>query len=158
MKQQKTKEKPKAIYKVMSVAVSSGKMGMVLFMNKQLVTLKVSAKASRTTEQASQQMQKWIDKFNPDCIVTEQLDGDSRKHGRTPELIQAISKTITKHPILHIEVKREQTFNNKYEEAEILSERYLQLKPYLTKKHKIWQSEDRRMILFEAVANAEQII
>ena len=158
MKQQKIKEKPKAIYKVMSVSVSSGKMGMVLFMNKQLVTLKVSAKASKNTEQASQQMQKWIDKFNPDCIVTEELNADSRKHGRTPELIQAISETITKHPILHVEVRREQGFKNKYEEAEALSNRYLQLKPYLTKKHNIWQSEDRRMILFEAASNAERII
>jgi len=38
----KTKKKPQHIYKTMSIAVSSGKVGMVMFKNKQLAVLKLN--------------------------------------------------------------------------------------------------------------------
>lgn len=154
----KGKNKPKQVYKTMSVAVSSGKMGMAMFINRQLVLLKSSIKAAKSTEQAAKQMRVWIGQYRPDVIVTEQLDESSRKHGRTPEIIQTITEVVQSKSILHVEVTRHHDYANKHEEAEALSERYLQLKPYLPNKRNIWQSEDRRMMLFEAVSNAEQII
>ena len=154
----KEKNKPKQVYKTMSIAVSSGKMGMVLFMNRQLVVLKSSTKAAKSTEQAAKQMQAWIEKYSPDVIVTEKLTKSSRKHGRTIEIIQTITEVIQSKSILHVEVKRQHQYANKHEEAQALSERYLQLKTYLPNKRKIWEAEDRRMMLFEAVSNAEQII
>jgi len=158
MKKTKTKEKPQHIYKTMSIAVSSGKVGMVMFMNKQLAVLKLSVKASKSTEQAKKQMRKWIDQYQPDCIVTEQLDKQSRKHGRTPELIDAMNEVIHQHAILHVEMKRQQDFKNKYEEANALAEQYPQLKPHLKHERKIWQSEEPSMMLFEAVRNVEEVI
>ena len=150
--------KPRQVYKTMSIAVSSGKMGMVLFMNRQLVVLKTSIKAAKSTEQAAKQMQAWIDKYSPDVIVTEQLGDGSRKSGRTTEIIQTLTGVIQSKSILHVEVKRQHQYANKHEEAEALSERYLQLKPYLPNKRKIWEAEDRRMMLFESVSNAQHIL
>lgn len=161
MKHKETKQlqgKPKAHYKIMSVSVSSGAVGMVMFNNKNLTVLKTSAEAAKSMEKAKQQMMKWIDKYNPDCIVTEKLDERSRKHGRTPELIDAIAEAIQAKPILHVEVTRQYDQKNKYDEAKELSGRYPLLGKYLPSKRNIWQSEDRRMMLFEAVSNAEQII
>jgi len=154
----KEKNKQKPVYKTMSISVSSGKMGMVMFMNKQLVLLKSSVRASKSPQQAAKQVSVWIGQYNPDCIVTEQLDKQSRKGGKTPELIACMVKTIQDIPILHVEVKRQQSHSNKYKEAKALVNRHLQLKPYLQPKRNIWQSENRRMMLFEAVSNAEQII
>lgn len=135
----------------MSIACSSGKIGMVMFMDDKLVLMKISVHASKSAERAKKQAKKWIDQYKPDCIVSERLDEISRKHGRTPELIEAIKEAIAKEPIKHKEVRREQKYPNKYEEANTLVERYPQLKPYLPDKRKIWNSEDRRMALFEAV-------
>ena len=150
--------KPRQVYKTMSIAVSSGKMGMVLFMNRQLVVLKSSIKAAKSTEQAAKQMQVWIEKYSPDVIVTEQLNESSRKHGRTIDIMQTILEVVQSKSILHVEVKRQHNYANKHEEAQALSDRYLQLQPYLPSKRKIWEAEDRRMMLFEAVSNAVQTI
>lgn len=155
---QKLEQKQKAHYKIMSVSVSSGTVGMVMFNNKNLTVLKTSAEAANSIQKAKQQMTKWIDKYNPDCIVTEKLDDTSRKHGRTPELIDAIAEVIKVKPILHVEVTRQYDQKNKYDEAKELSGRHPLLGKYLPSKRNIWQSEDRRMMLFEAVSNAEQII
>jgi hypothetical protein len=155
-KQLPAKQKPN--YKIMSVAVSSGKVGMVMFKDKQLTVLKTSKKASKSTENAKTQITAWIQKFQPDCIVTEQLDETSRKHGRTPELIEAMTEVIHELPILHCEVSRTQEHQNKFEEAKELSGRYPVLGKYLPNKRKIWEAEDNRMMLFEAAANSQQII
>jgi len=90
--------------------------------------------------------------------VTEQLDEQSRKHGRTPQLIDDMNEVIHQHAILHVEVKRQQDFKNKYEEANALAEQYPLLKSHLPSKRKIFNSEDRRMMLFEAVMNMERVI
>lgn len=150
--------KQKANYKIMSIAVSSGKVGMVMFANKNLTVLKTSKKASKSTDNAKRQIQNWIDKYQPDCLVTEKLDAQSRKHGRTPDIISAMCEVIQTKPILHIEAIRQHEHKNKYEEAKDLSGRYPLLGKYLPSKRKIWEAEDSKMMLFEAVSNAEEVV
>lgn len=146
----------KPAYKTMSIACCSGTIGMVMFINDHLVLMKLSSKGSKSPEQARTLIKKWFERFQPDCVVTEQLTSHSRKHGKTPDIIKAISNELQEHTVLHIEVERQQQFKNKHEEAKALVEQYPQLKSYLPNKRQIWLAEDRRMMLFEAVANVEQ--
>ena len=69
-----------------------------------------------------------------------------------------MTEAIHELPILHCEVSRTQDYQNKYEEAKELCGRYPLLGKYLPCKRKIWEVEDNRMMLFEAVSNSKQII
>ena len=47
-----------------------------------------------------------------------------------------------------------QLYANKYDEAEALAERFLEMKPWLPKRRTLWDEEPRLTIIFEALSLA----
>lgn len=125
---------------------------MVLFVGKEPVVCKISDNASKTTEAITKQTERWLSQFKPDVVVTEKMTPESRKHGRTRSLIEAVGEIVQQSPAQHIEVVRTYEHQNIHEEAKTLCERYPQLEPWLPHKRPIWQAEHRNMAVFEAVS------
>ncbi|WP_421726097.1 hypothetical protein [Bauldia sp.] len=55
-------------------------------------------------------------------------------------------------------MERIQRFANKYEKAAALAKQFPAIEPWVPTKPKLWQSEPRNCILFEALSLAKEII
>ncbi len=159
-----------AALKVLAIAVASGRVGYVFLDGKRLeagqrpqrprlvdwaVTTTVSGKASDLVAF----VQELINTLKPDVVVTEKCDKHCRKGSRTRKLINAIAELASHNYVLDVAVSRPRVFQSKYEEAEAAVDRHPDLIGYLPdKKRRFFEFEPRNMIVFEALALAEDVI
>ena len=144
---------------VLAIAVASGKAGYVYLSDRKLNDWGITVKATKSDDEIGQFAQTLIDDLNPEVVVTEKCDDQSRKGENTRALIQAIAATASNNHVYDIAVPRPRRFPSKYEEAAYLAERYLDIAGYLPKqKRRIYEFEPRGMIIFEALALAEAVI
>jgi hypothetical protein len=140
------------------VAVASGKLGYVFMHGKQLLAWGASKKAAKSPEAAALQVQAWINQFQPEVLVSEKPQTSSRKGRRTHQLMQAICNTAAYNTLLDVCFARTQEHENKYVEAAALTETYPELRPALPRKRRLWETEPRSMIYFEALALALHLL
>lgn len=141
-------------FRVMGIAVSSGRIGYVLLANNKLVDWGVSVVATKSPERAMEKVMAWIDLFHPEAVVTEQVGKNTRKRGKTLPLMEAVFHATKESDVINVTTPRVRQYKDKYREAAALAEQFPELAPRLAKKPKAWLSEPRRMILFEALALA----
>lgn len=144
-------------YRTLAIAAARGRLGFALLENEQLADWGLSQVAASSTQEAARITNYWLAHMKPEVIVTECIASGCRKRGKTIEILEAINKVATDVPILNVTVSKVQAFQNKYEEARALAKRFPELKPKLAEKPAIWETEPRRMIIFEAVSMALQI-
>lgn len=148
-----------AALKVLSVAVASGRAGFVYLQGTKLFDWGITVKGVKDPTEIAGFVQSLINELKPDVVVTEKCDEASRKGRKTRQLICAIAETASHNYVLDVSVKRARNHPSKYEEADQLVKRYPDLIGYLPKrKRRIFDFEPRNMILFEALALAEQVI
>lgn len=148
-----------AAHRVLSVAVSSGRVGYVFLEGTQMrdwaVTTTVSGKATDLVAF----VQELINTLKPNVVVTERCDKDCRKGSRSRRLIQSIAQLASHNYVLDVAVSRPRVFQSKYEEAKSMVQRHPDLIGYLPeKKRRFFEFEPRNMIVFEAMALAEAVI
>lgn len=143
--------------RLLSVAVASGKIGYVLFVGNQPMDWGISRKASQNVEAARDYSKTLIVRFRPEVIVTEHLDTRCRKGAKSKMLIGAIATLVSDADCLDVTVPRWHTYQNKYEEAEALAATWPALRARLPKPPRIWETEPRSTILFEAASLAKVI-
>ena len=142
--------------RVLSVAVASGKVGFALFVGQRLTDWGTSRIAGLSPTVAVQTMQKWLTRFEPDVVLTEDISAISRKGQRSRAISAALSRVARNKPdLLDVTMERAQVFPNKYDEAEALAVEFPALEPYLPKRRRSWDTKSPRTILFEAVALAK---
>lgn len=141
-----------ADYRVLGIAAGTGRIGYALLNNEALVDWGLSKKASRSPELAARQTRRWIELHRPEVIVIELLNSRSRKRGRTPLLIAAVSQAAADASVLTASVERIQNYPNKYEEARALARRFPDLSSNVPCQPPIWLPEPRKLIYFEALA------
>ena len=95
-----------------------------------------------------------IDYYQPQLLITERIGPHSRKKDVSRALVNAIWKAAQDAEIMWACVDRIQTYQNKYVEAEALAARFPELKEWLPKTRTLWESEPRRVIIFEALSMA----
>lgn len=104
-----------------------------------------------------------IEYYQPDVIVLENPIGKgSRRCLRVQDLIQEIIKLASRKKIKSRSFSRSQikkAFSSsgaftKYQIACAIVEQFPELSPYTPKERKPWMSEDQRMNIFDAVAQA----
>ena len=144
--------------KVLAVAAATGRLGYVFFNDDELVDWRMSHKASQSRKRAVAQVEKWIDYLKPDVVITEDVVTESRKGARTKKIIAAIADCASNLPLNDVSISRVQTFDNKYEEATVLAARYPDILPWMPKRPRIWESEPRNMVYFEALALALEVV
>lgn len=143
---------------VLSVMVSTGKVGYAFFVDGKPYDWKVSFTASTSTRTAYEFAMGWIEYYQPQLIITERISLDSRKQTFSRELVDAIMKAAQDSDVLAASVDRVCNYENKFKEAEVIAKRFPELKSYLPKPRKYWEPEPRQIIIFEAVSLALRVI
>lgn len=144
---------------VLSIAVASGKVGYVLLHDGRLQDWGITVKAAKNGSELVGFVQNLINEFRPDVVVSEDCTQRCRKGANTKRLIRSIAELASHNAVLDVSVERPYTFQSKYEEAEVLAKRHPEITGYLpSRKRRIFDFEPRGMVLFEALALAEQVI
>lgn len=143
-----------AEFRVVSIAVASGKIGFVMLSNDKLANWEISQVASETPKQAEVKAREWIELHKPEVVVTEAQGSNRHKHGKTLALMKAVENAARKSDAINVRIAKVRDHKNKYHEARALAQQFPELKPRLAQKPACWLNEPRRMILFEALALA----
>jgi Holliday junction resolvasome RuvABC endonuclease subunit len=108
--------------------------------------------------------EKLLSRFRPDAVVLEDAEAPgSRRHYRVRRLIEALLKLARERGIAVNTVARSAVLAcfssadepaTKYSIARRLAEHFPELAPELPPPRKLWQSEDERMSVFDALALA----
>lgn len=148
-----------AALRVLSVAVSSGRVGYVFLDGKQLRDWAVTTTVSGNSMDLVAFVQELINTLKPDVVVTEKLDQECRKGSHSRKLIASIAELASHNYVLDVSAPRPRVFPSKYEEAEDAVKRHPDLIGYLPeRKRRFYEFEPRNMIVFEALALAEAVI
>ncbi|WP_146345634.1 hypothetical protein [Falsiphaeobacter marinintestinus] len=148
-----------AALKVLAVAVASGRAGYVCLDGTTLRDWGITVNAVKSTTEIAGFVQTLVNELKPDVIVTERCDEHCRKGKKAKTLIKSVAEIASHNYVLDVSVARPRNFQSKYEEAEDLVQRHPDLMGYLPKgKRRIFDFEPRGMILFEAMALAEEVL
>ena len=142
--------------KVLAVAAATGRIGYVFLVDGELRDWQLSKKAATSVELASAYADNWITTLHPDVVVTEDIRKRSSKGRKTRALIASVSEITTKRCLLDVKVPRSSAYANKYEEADALGKRFPELAAWVPKKPKVWETEPKNTVYFEALALALQ--
>jgi len=144
--------------KVLAIAAGTGRIGYVFLIGGKLRDWRLSKKASKRPALAAAQTQAWMEELEPDVVVTEKIGEDTGKSEKTIRLIEAVASAAANENLLDVSVPRERAFKNKYEEAQVLGERFPDIKAWIPRKRRIWEPEPRNTIYFEALVLACAVI
>ncbi|WP_206078982.1 hypothetical protein [Allomesorhizobium camelthorni] len=140
------------------MAVASGRVSYVFLVKGTLYSWRISRQASKSPAETARMVESWIHQLRPDVVVTETITKHCRKGETTIALIEAVARVATDAPLLDVSVSRPHRYRNKYVEAEALADRFTELRPWVPKPRKSWDSEPRSTTLFEALALALEVI
>ncbi|MEO1346259.1 MAG: hypothetical protein AAFV74_19120 [Pseudomonadota bacterium] len=116
--------------KVLSVAVSSGRVGYVFLEGTQLLDWAVTTTVSGKATDLVAFVQELINTLKPDVVVTEKCDQECRKGSRSRRLIASIGELASHNYVLDVQVARPRVFPSKYEEAENAVRRHPDRPPF----------------------------
>ena len=140
----------------LSIAVASGRIGYVYLSDGEVRDWGLSAIAARSPAAAQVKVASLLRRYRPSLIVTEKLSLHTRKSGRTISNIEAVEEAVQSADAQHIAVEHVQHHANKYLEMDALAEKYPVLLPWKPKPRRLWESEDRRTTIWEALALVDQ--
>lgn len=149
-----------AALSVLAIAVASGKAGYVFLSGGRLQDWGIVVKAAQSSSELVGYVQELINELKPDVVVTEDCIAPScRKGEKVRGLIETVSMLASHNPVLDVSVVRPRTYQSKYEEAEALVIEHPEIAGYLpVQKRRIFDFEPRGMVLFEALALAQEVI
>ena len=143
---------------VLAIAVATGKVGYVFLIDGVPYDWGLSLVASQSPRAIYDHTLGWIEYYQPELVVTERIGRLSRKGAVSRTLTNATLKAAQDSDVAIACVDRVQRYQNKYVEAEVLAERFPELEPWLPSVRRLWDSEPRSTIIFEAVALAHSVI
>lgn len=138
----------------MGFAVGTGKIGFAYLVDGELMDWRLSIKASRSFDGAFKQALDWIIYYRPEMIVLEQIEAGSRKGAYSVLLVEAIESAANNANVEVVRIPRPASCPNKYAEAAELADEFPQIASWLPKKRRLWETEPRNIIYFEALALA----
>lgn len=127
---------------------------MVYLQGKSLKDWRISHKAARNARDGVYVLRRWLAIYEPDIVVCQNPDTAGRKSARNVAILKAMARAIEDEDVLDLLVARRFQYRNIYEEAVVIARRYPALKHKLPNKPRIWETEPRRIIYFEAMAFA----
>jgi hypothetical protein len=143
---------------VLSIAARSGRIAYVFFDGSELKAWSTSRKGSKNARTASAVVGGWIAEFVPDIIIVEDYRTATRKGRNTKAIIRAIENVAKNTSAGICVVDRKQMFKNNIDEARQFAQQYPELKAWVPDRPKLWESEPRNIIYFEALALAKQAL
>lgn len=143
---------------MLSISVNHNRLALIFIHGKQPLYWELSYSAASSPKRAAEKVSYWINFYEADCVITEDIRGGSRKGRRTQSLLKAISGKLNGLQVEHVQVPRYQPFQSKYEQIDYLCNKYPQLKAIAIKKRKYWENELPHVSYFEAMAMADRYI
>ena len=143
---------------MLAIAVRRDMACAVCFEGARLKDWTVSHKAARSPQEALQVLSRWVDLYSPDVVVSQNPDSATRKSAHNREILSAIGCFLEDGDVQGLLVTRTYGFDNIYDEAAAIAVRYPDLQHKLPKKPRLWETEPRRIIYFEAMALALHVI
>lgn len=143
---------------ILSIAARSGRIAYVFFEGDKLKAWSTSRKGSTNAREACNVVKGWMNLFNPGVVILEDYRMANRKGRKTKVIIRAIESVAKNTPAKTYVVDRKQLFKNNIDEARYFGEKYPELKAWVPEKPKLWESEPRNLIYFEALALAKQAL
>ena len=144
--------------RILAVAVATGRIGYVYFEDQQLAKFEISRKGFEDIGKAASTFEEWLKRTRPNIVVTEKINDRCRKGERSRQIIQTISVVASHHYVHDICIPMQRNGRTRYEQAVHFSQIYPEISERLPQKNKSWQSEDRAMILFDALTLAHPIL
>ncbi|MEO7221675.1 MAG: hypothetical protein ABIY37_04315 [Devosia sp.] len=141
--------------RLLALAAASQKIGFVYLQGREVLDWGLARKASHSVDAAFDQAAAWIDFYKPSRVVTEAIDGGTRKGKHTISLIHAFGAAARDRRVRLIAVPRRRQHLNKYVEAGALAAKHPPLGPWLPNARRSWESEPHKIIIFEALSLAE---
>ena len=142
---------------MLAISACSKRIAYVFFMGDDLRDWRVSETAARGPNEAATHTQIWVNELKPEVVVTEKIAAAKKKGEKAKNLIAAVARTAEHNYVLDVSVDRPDIHANKYDEAAALAGRYPELKAWLPRKRRFFENEPRSIVLFEALALAEQV-
>jgi len=143
---------------VLAISIATQKIGCAFFIDGTPYDWRVSETASQSLITARDFAADWMEYYQPQLLVTERMDPQSRKGSFSRDINNAIMAEAQKQGIEIMCVDRMQRYANKYAEAKALAERFPELQPYVPKPRRQWESEPRNIGIFVAVGLGLQAI
>lgn len=129
-------------------------MACVLFIGQQPMLWELVFKPTTSTRRIETQLHKWITQFEPDVILTEDLQTARRKGARTKMIMEVIKRTADRSDVPCFERLRLQPYLNRDDQIAELCKRYPQLKSIAPKRRRHHDKEPPVTTIFDAVAMA----
>ena len=104
-------------YRLLAIAVGSGRAGYMFFIGDKLTKWEMSRKAASSPEGVRKVIGKWLKDLAPDAVVIEQLTKTSRKGARVLSVNAQIKALVDELGALTLEVAPAGAFKNKYQAA-----------------------------------------
>ena len=144
---------------ILAIAVASGKAGYVYLADGMLQDWGITVKAAKSSNDLVGFTQTLINTLKPDVVVTENCGKGCRKGTKSRHFIQSIAELASHNAVLDVSVTRPRRYPSKYEEAVDLTKKHPEIAGYLpAQKRRIFDFEPRSMVLFEALALAEEVV
>jgi len=141
----------------LAFAAAYRRVGVIYVDDGEILYWKMSTKAAQSATLAAAFASSLIDEFSPNVVITEQLAHAQRKGKHTKLIIQSIATAAKEAAVLDMEVARENSYKNKYEEADALIDLYPIMASLRPKVRKYFDNEPRSTVLFEALSLAESV-
>jgi len=143
---------------LLAVAVATECVGIVFWKDNNIADFAISRKAYSFANEAAQFMHDWISRYSPEIVVTERIPEQTRRGHRSIELTNLLAFIASFHKAYDISVLPDREGRTRFEQAAHLAEIYPNIAHRLPEKNKIWESEDRAMILFRALTLAHGVL
>lgn len=140
--------------RLLGIAVSHGKIGFAYLVDGELMDWGLSAKASRSFEEAFKRITTWTLYYRPNIVIAERVEERSRKGAHSRILIRAAESAANNANTDYVEVVMPADNRNKYAAATMLAAEFPQIEPWLPRRRRAWEPEPRNIIYFEALALA----
>lgn len=147
-----------ATFRILAVAINQKRLGYVFFQGYELKEWRTMTKPSHSRAEAAGALQRLINDFKPNILITERPDAKICRSPSVLALKNALSRTAAHNYVLDVAIKREYVFANKYEEAMALSDLYPAIRPWVPPKRRAFDHQPPRLILFDALALANQVL
>lgn len=138
---------------MMGIAVSSGKIGFAALVDGELMDWGLSLKARRGIETAYEKASEWIGYYQLDLLALED-PSESRKGPYALLLHDAVVRAAVDAKVEVALLPHMMDAPNKYAEAAELAKEFPQIAGWLPSKRRLWETEPRYIILFEALSLA----
>ena len=145
------------IASALAVAVRTGCIAYVYLENGKPVRWGMSRKATKSTQNAAQIVKSWLDDFSPDLLISENSETAYSKGVRSRQILETIGELFETADGLNVRLTRVQSYQNKFQEAKALAQKYPELKHLCPLQPPIWMPKPRNLSYFEALSFVEQL-